>query len=978
MELYPFHKAAMPKHGLLPQLLRVMRITAILLLVGLMQVSAASFAQRLMLVKKNVSLKEVFTAIKTQTGYNVVCDSELLKDSKNVSTKFKEAELPEVLDAVLKNQNLDYTITDKTVVIKEKEPSFIDNIIARFQAIDVSGRVVDENGFALVGATVSLKGGGKSTTTNANGEFSLSKINNDAMLQISFIGYVTKEIKATSDLSSIKLELGNSKLDEVQIIAYGQVERKYSTSNIGSIKADAIAKQPVNNPLLALAGRVPGLFIAESTGVPGGNVDVTVQGLNSLRPEGQAPFYVIDGVPYAPQFTNFSLADGRRGIGGSTFNFINPADIESISILKDADATAIYGSRGANGAILITTKKGKAGKTEVDLNVQQGWGKITRAVDLLKTPEYLQMRKEAFKNAGQAIPDASTPPASSNYDLTVWDQNRYTDWQKVLVGGTAHFTDVQASVSGGSVNTQFLAGYGYNKQTSVYPNSLADVKGNLHLTLSHSSKDNRFKYLLSGTYLLDKNELNGTDLMAAALKLAPNAPSLYKADGSLNFEVFPNNPLKFSFDNPLAVASRPFTGNTSNLTGNNNISYEILTGLQLKATAGYNRLESDETALTPISSIKPDAFSRVRAARFLNKSIKSWIVEPQLTYTKSALWGTIDALVGGTLQQTKTNVFRQAGSGYTNDKQLKDILSAPNVVRDLSILTLYKYNAIFGRLNYRLFDKYILNLTARRDGSSRFGDENKLHTFYAVAGAWLFGDEDVIKRKLPWLSLGKFRVSYGTTGNDQIEDYLYESLLSTYAADQAYQGIVALAPTRISNPYLQWEETRKLNLGADFGFLKNAIELSVNYYRNISSNQLVVNSLPIITGFSGLTENFDATIQNTGIEILLSVKPIQSKNFSWLSAINFTSAKNKLVSYPGLATSTNSRTYFIGEPVNVIQAYKFAGVNPTTGIYEFFNSKGEKTSSPGFLDDRTELIDPNPKWFGGFSTMLEVSAIVDK
>ncbi|RZM22356.1 MAG: SusC/RagA family TonB-linked outer membrane protein, partial [Pedobacter sp.] len=597
MELYPFHKAAMPKHGLLPQLLRVMRITAILLLVGLMQVSAASFAQRLTLVKKNVSLKEVFTAIKTQTGYNVVCDSELLKDSKNVSTRFKEAELAEVLDAVLKNQNLDYTITDKTVVIKEKEPTFVEHVIARFQAIDIRGKIVDKNGQALPGATIKVKGTIIATTSDSKGEFSLSKVDGGVTLVISFVGFAPVEILAKAEMGSIVLSDVDAKLDEVQVIAYGTTSKRFSTSNVGTISAEQISKQPVSNPLLALQGRVPGLFIQQQSGVSASDVSVMIQGRNSMQ-NGSDPFYVIDGVPYTATFTGSSPSGSLMGaaITGSpsAFNFINPADIESVSILKDADATAIYGSRAANGAILITTKKGKSGKTKVDVDLQNGWGKITRKVDLLNTQQYLELRKEAFVNATRPIPTSATNPTAANYDLTIWDQNRYTDWQEVLVGGTAHFTNMQASISGGNSNTQFLASYAYSRQTTVYPNSLADVKGNVHLSLNHTSSDNKFKYEFLATYLQDKNQLNNVDLMDAATKLAPNAPALYKADGTLNFEAFPNNPNRYSFNNPLVHSLQTFTGTTSNLIANNTISYEIANNLVLKSSMGYNRLEGDE------------------------------------------------------------------------------------------------------------------------------------------------------------------------------------------------------------------------------------------------------------------------------------------------------------------------------------------------------------------------------------------------
>ncbi|SDE85445.1 TonB-linked outer membrane protein, SusC/RagA family [Mucilaginibacter pineti] len=953
-----------------------MRLTTIILLITLLQVSAATKAQNLTLKTTDASLKSIFTEVKKQTGYMIVAPSALIKKAKPVTVDINNLPLKDALNRILEKQNMEFEIEDNSIVVRAKAPSFSDKVAAAPALIDVHGKVVDEKGHPLPGVTVRVKDGSLATVTDTKGEFYLMKVDEKAVLQLSFIGFLTREVNVNTDLSEIKLEVSNSKLDEVQVIAYGTTSQRYSTSNIGTVRAAEIAKQPVSNPLLALQGRVPGLFIEQTSGVTAGSPSVTIQGRNSIA-KGNTPFYVIDGVPYSPTFTGYGLLSNSISGDPGSLNFLNPGDIESISILKDADATAIYGSRAANGAILITTKKGKAGKTKVDVNLQNGWGKITHKVDFLNTQQYLEMRKEAYKNAGVAVPTSASTPISSNYDLTLWDPIRYTDWQKVLVGGTAKFTDVQASVSGGSTNTQFVAGYGYNRQTTVYPTSLADEKGSLHLNLNHNSADNKFRYSLTASYLEDKNQLNGSDLMNSAVTLAPNAPELYATDGSLNWEPFPTNPNRYSFNNPLIFTKQRYTGNTTNLVANNTIGYEFLPGLQLKASLGYNKIQGNETFITPITVFRPDAAIKSRQASYLTKATSSWIAEPQLTYVKNTKFGVFDLLLGGTFQQSKTDVLSQTGTGYSNDAQLENILAAPNLQIDNVYKSLYRYDAIFGRINYRLQDKYIVNLTARRDGSSRFGDENKFHTFYAVGGAWLFGDEQLISKALPWLSTGKLRASYGTTGNDQIDDYSYLSLLDSYPLQVPYQGGVGLYATNIYNPYLQWEETRKLNIGIQLGFLKDRIDLDINYFRNRSSNQLLGFPLPATTGFGNLSANLPATVQNIGIEVMLNVYPIKSKNFNWHASVNFTRARNKLLSFPGLETSTYASDYLIGLPINapITKVYKFAGVNPTTGLYQFVNSKGELTSDPDETTDRTELVDINPKWYGGISNSFEYKGL---
>ena len=941
-----------------------MKLTTLLIIVSILQVSATTFAQKITLSKKNAALTEVFTEIQQQTGYDFVFNASTLKDAQKVTIQVKNTELAEVLDRIFQDQPLQFTIENKMVVVSKKGPGLLDNLIARFQSIDVRGRVVDEKGEPLAGASISVKGG-KSTSSNSNGEFYLAGVDEKATLIISFIGYVSKEVSAKAELGEIRLELADSKLKEVQIIAYGEVEKRFSTSNAVTIGSDVISKQPVSNLQLALSGRIPGVFVRQNSGVTSSPVGVTVQGQNSLR-NGNLPFYVIDGVPYSPQFTTSSLMGGSiSGQGGNALNFINNADIESITVLKDADATAIYGSRAANGAILITTKSGKSGKAKVDLNLQNGWGKVTRKLDMMNTQQYLELRKEAYINADLLIPDALTPLSSSNFDLLLWDQNKNTDWQQELIGGTAQFTSLQASMSGGSATTQFLAGYGYNRESTVYAGNTSDTKGNVHFNITHKSADSRFNFLLSGTYLQDKNKLNSNDLMGAAIILAPNAPDLYTSTGAINWYPVPGTTTSSFTQNPAVMIKQPFSAETNNLITSNYLSYQILPGLQLKSSLGFNRLDSKEIQVTPLSTLRPEQAGRIRSARYLNKSIVSWIIEPQLTYNKNTIVGNFDLLIGSTFQQSKSDMLQQTGTGHNNDLKLEDIGSSASVVNNGVIYALYKYTAIFGRLNYRLKDKYILNLTARRDGSSRFGAENRFNGFYSVGGAWLFTEEPMIKSN--WLSTGKLRINYGTTGNDQITDYRYQSNFAPYAdATIPYQGTAGLYPTNIANPQLQWEETRKLNLGLDLGILKDAVTLSANYFKNRSSNQLIRYPLPFITGFSNIDQNLPAKVQNTGFEFQLDANPLRSSRVKWYTSLNLTIPRNKLLEFPNLEKSTFADLFAIGQSINLQKAYPYAGVNSQTGLYEFVNTNGELTSSPDYSTDRTLFIDLNPKFYGGF------------
>ncbi|WP_172954122.1 SusC/RagA family TonB-linked outer membrane protein [Pedobacter ginsengisoli] len=349
-----------------------------------MQVSAAGFAQKITLSQDKASLKQIFAEIKKQIGYDVFYQAGKVKEDKVIKANFLNTPLEQVMEKCLEGQPLSFTIDEKTVLIKEKEPTFLERLADRWAAIDVHGRVVDQEGKPLSGATVKFKGTGKSVSTNAKGEFYIEKIEEGAILVVSFIGYQNKEVTSQKEMGNIILQQSDSKLDEVQVIAYGTTTQRLSTGNISTVRAADIEKQPVTNPLLALQGRVTGVLITQNNGMSGSGVTVRIQGQNSIG-KGNDPFFVIDGVPYVSQMLS-TVRGGPLGgsggadlgqggpLGGSPLTYINPLDIENIEVLKDADATAIYGSRAANGAILITTKKAKAGDLTIGLNMYNGWG----------------------------------------------------------------------------------------------------------------------------------------------------------------------------------------------------------------------------------------------------------------------------------------------------------------------------------------------------------------------------------------------------------------------------------------------------------------------------------------------------------------------------------------------------------------------------------------------------------------------------
>lgn len=971
-QMYNFYlnkRVPLPPGSGVRKLLLIMKLTTLILITVILHVSATSIAQKVTLKEKNMALTDVFDLIKSQTGYDFALTTDALKNATPVTINVKNEDLKDVLTEILQGRNLDFSLDNKIVVIRPKEESFLDKVKAVFVNTDIHGRVVGDDGQPLAGATVMVKDDYKTATmTDPNGYFILTNVPPNKTIIVSFIGYEKSELTAKGEIGTIKLKVTDSKLDEVQVIAYGRTSERLSVGDINAVSSKTIESQPVGNVLQALEGQMPGLFIKQATGLPGSQMSVQVMGQNSIG-QGNSPLIVVDGIPYASNpfnAVNPVLSGGGLGGGASPLSFLNPSDIESVTLLKDADATSIYGSRAANGALLITTKKGKAGETHVTFNIQQGWGNDTRRVNLLNTAQYLQVRKQAFANDGLTVPSIITSPNDVNYDINgLWDQSRNTNWQQVLLGSTADYKDFNSTISGGTDNTQFLVGATYHREGTVFPSDFSDQKAALHFSLQNKSENKKFSLALAGNYVYDQNQLPSTDLTQTAILLAPNAPDLYNSDGGLNWA--PNAAGNSSWTNPLA-----FTANTSLFKTNNflttlTLGYHLLSNLEIKTDASYNFLQSMETFLSPSSAQAPEnRTTSSRYSNFQNNNLTTWNIQPQIVYGLKVNNGILQGIAG--IQAMQTTNFGQniQASGFSSDQLIGDIGSGTTLSASTTATTVYKYSGIFGRLNYSWRDKYILNLTARRDGSSRFGVANQFHNFWSTGGAWIFSEERAMKQNFPWLSFGKFAMSYGITGNDQIADYRFLSTFVSSSNATPYQGITGLRPTSLPNPYLQWEETQKFNARLDFGFFKDRILLSADYFKYRSSNELLSYALSTVTGFTSILENFPATVQNTGWELTLNTVNFKNKNFKWTSSFNVTVPRNKLVAFPNLAGTTYSATLVIGQPVNITKVYPFAGVDPATGVYRFINAAGAVTATPNFNTDRTKLENPNPQYYGGF------------
>ena len=930
-----------------------MKVNAIALMVILFAVSsinaAPGAAQTLTDVKMSIdinkgTLRSAFAEIEKQTDFRFAYRNELISSFKNVKIDLQGSSVKTVLDQLLEGTGLNYRQLNNSIIIF-KETVAVQKVQ---QQIAISGTVRDENGIPLPGVSVKVKGESTATSTNNEGYFSLNLSEKSVILVFSYIGYTTAEVKSDGSRPvQVSLQPESGSLDAVVVIGYGTTTKRTNTGSVTSITSKDIGKQPVSDPLSALQGRVAGLDITGTTGYPGSSFNVRLRGTNSIT-GGNDPLYIVDGIPFISESLNqFNGANGTS----SPLNSINPADVERIDILKDADATAIYGSRGANGVILITTKRGKPGDLQTTVNVNTGAGVVNNKIKMLNTQQYLALRREAFKNDNITVTEENAP------DLTLWDQNLDNNWQEKLMGGTANVTEAQLSFSGGSEQTNFLASGTYRDETTVLPTDMGFKRGSVNLNLNHKSLNNKFNLITSVKYVGDQSNLLPSDV-SQYYNLAPNYP-VTTPEGK--FYWYGND------QNPIAYFDRTYESQTQNLLGNALATYTILPGLNLQASIGYNRITMKQLQTLPESSFAPQNYS-VSMGLYGNNDLNSYIFEPQVDYTKSIGKGKLQLLAGGTWQSSNKEGQDLRGEGFPSDEQLSNPKAAVKLIANSYNYSEYRYNSVFGRATYNYDEKYIINGTFRRDGSSRFGPNKRFGNFGAVGAAWLFSNESFIKDNLKFLSFGKLRGSYGTVGNDQIGDYGYFDSWAT--GSFPYAGSGSLIPSRFANPDFSWEVNRKLEVAIELGFLQDRILLNASYYRNLSDNQLIGFVLSSQSGFTSYIANLPAKVENKGFEFELNTVNIRKDSFQWNSSFNLTLAKNKLLEYPGLEDSEYADIFFIGQPLNVTRGYIYKGIDQQSGIPQFQDLNEDGDIDDG--NDFTMLGTVTPKFYGGLLNSFTV------
>lgn len=879
------------------------------------------------------SIDTFFDYIKNTTGFRAIYGSALTRDLAPITYQGDRVPLFRILDTVLGRLGLGYSFNKHFIRLykndQQTNPYLTPGIL--------HGKVMDESGEPLGGVSVINKMGNLYALTSQEGIFKLTWPPGSSNVAFTYRSYAERSIRVTNaaTFQNVVLKPLPNNLDAVVVMAYHKTSRRNNTASADKVAGTEL-RGAGSNAIKALSGRVPGLVITESSGAPGSSVRVQIRGRQSIgtipgidnQPLND-PLLLLNKVPQITgnrQATLLPSAAGDPQQGGSAAGgisaqaAINPEDIESIDVLKDADATAIYGSRGAHGAILITTQQGRMGKPRFNAKMEKGKVFSTKIPVLLNNRQYTGMRKEAIA-AANAQPNATNAP-----DLVLLDTNDYQNIPELLIGGSGDLTNINLSLNGGDTLLRYFFSSGLYREGSVLPADLSQQRLSLYGNLQYRSPNRRFQSGLSLHYSNLLYKSIAADPMFST-RLVPLLPRLRNDAGKLEWQK--NG---FQFVNPLGQMFNINSTRMNTFTGNLQVEYELWNNLWLRTNLGYQSLPVKEQLIFPIEGHNPLQNPTGEMSRASNQ-YEGWIIEPQLGYSYTRNGKLISALIGATLQQERNDWYTFQGSGYPNDAVLGLPGADTQMVEDHGA-SVYRYHGVYGRANLDWRKKYFINATGRLDGSSRFGFERRMSLFGALGAAWIFSQEKWVEQELSFLSHGKLRASYGSTGNDNIGDYGY---LETWVRQNEllpYDGTGALDPDRPANPALGWEKNRKAEIALELEF-KELVFFNASFYRNITSDQLVSVKLPAQAGLTGpFIINSPARVLNTGWEFTLRSTHTWRKHNSWTSTFLLTLPRNRLLSFPGMENTAYYGTLLVGSPLSQQQGYLFQGINQTSGLFE--------------------------------------------
>lgn len=857
------------------------------------------------------------------------------------------------------------------------------------QTKDVAGKVTDAtDGSGLTGVTVSAKNGKVSTITEGDGTFTIKVPVKTTSLVFSYVGYKSSEVKISGGLIAISLTPGVDQLAEVIVTGYGTKIKKEISGSIARVSGKDIENMPVASVDAALQGKAAGVFVNSQSGKLGQSVTVRIRGNSSISASSQ-PLYVVDGVPVT--------TNDQGSYGGDTnpLSDINPNDIESMDVLKDASAGAIYGSRAANGVVLITTKRGKAGKTKVSVNYQTGTSKETRRVDFLNATQYAELftRATTFYDTSRGVnpsnPNSETTFAKDwmayhSFDKWLTEPTKSYDWQdQAFQKGIYHQADIQ--MNGGNEKTKFFGSLQFLDQSGIIVgNNLDRISGRINV--DHTANDwlkVGFSMSLARTLnrrLPDDNAFSNPLQAVAFMPVTPftdpnTGLPTGTPPGDVNVGLYYNPRLTVDYGKYTQEVFR----NLSNVYG----TAKILPGLIFQTEFGVDILSQNEesffqsqTARNQTRAIRPGGVGvgSNRGAFVVNYNTNNYF-----NYTKSFGNHSIDATAGMQYQQSSARYNFIEGLDFPSDSY-KKIASAATKSDGSSSQSNYSFVSTFFRANYKFNDKYLATVSVRRDGSSRFGANERYGIFPAASVGWVISEENFLQ-SVRAISFLKLRASYGQVGNAEIGNF---PQLGLFTGDAGYVGNAGQRPSQIGNPNLKWETTTQLDFGVDFGIFNNRISGELDYYEKKTSGLLLNVNIPGTSGFTTQTKNV-GKLENKGVELVLNTQNLVGK-FKWNTSFNIANNKGKVVDIQGQIIEggvSSMNRVAEGQPIGVFYAVEYAGVNPANGDALFYknttvNGQLDKTTvnAAGFSQaQRTIVGDPNPDYIFGVTNNFSFKGI---
>lgn len=897
-----------------------MKLTTVILITTLLQVSAASFGQRMTLERKGITLERVFKEIRKQTGYDVLLSTNQINIKTPFDASFSNAALEEVMEKVILGRGLTYAIEDKTILIKQRV-SLLDRLSLALQAIDVRGKVTDEKGAPLPGASVKVKGTKLSVVTNGNGEFYLQGIDEQAVLIVSYLGFISTETRVNKQLViSVSLKEDQTGLNEVVVVGYGTQKKSNLTGSVSTISAKDLIGRPITSVSSGLQGLLPGLTAVGQSGMPGASgALLRIRGLTSLN--NSEPFILVDGIP-------------------QDLNSINPEDIESVSLLKDAASTSIYGTRAANGVILITTKSGTLNqKVSISYNGYYGVQRPTALPKMLGSPEYMEMLNEAQLNSGipPSFTQAQIETAGNGSDPNYFAN---TNWFNEVYKKNAPQQNHSINFSGGSSDMKYYLSYGRQNQEGLavgdkfgLVRNNARIRVNAAKILDVLDIDANLSYIDRDINQSSAATTQNGGVFYTGLTMSPLSPVRF-TNGLWGYGGGSSNPVAIATDGGFDLAkTQQFTGSiaaTLHLTKNLNLQAQYGLDMHNQNRNIYSRRIDYLYPETGAIWYTSNPNNTLDERQYINK-IQTF--STQLNYQLNINEHHFKALAGTQLEWRRNDYWRAVKTNFLSDDVPVLNLGTANPTNYGDAFQ-YALRGYFGRINYDFSDKYLFEANLRYDGTSTYSPDSRYGLFPSASAGWRFTQESFLKDNtaMRWLSEGKIRVSYGLLGNQYNADasgygeyYPYiPSIISVSTMPIGNILTQGFAQTVLANTALEWEKVRMFNIALDLAFFKNRLTFTGEWYNRETRDIQLKVAQPAVIGVSVPDQNA-GSVSNKGWELNVGWND-QINDLKYGFSAQLSDVKNKVTSLGGVAPTIANNIRMVGYPINAYYGYKTAGL----------------------------------------------------